>query len=249
MSGSGELQGRSAIVTGASRGIGLAIADALTREGASVVMTGRDPKAGEAAAQGLRERGANVRFVRADQGSDADWPAVVAAAEEGPGRFDILVLNGGTSSFNPIATTSLEQFRETTRVHLKGVFFGLKHGVEAFRRHGQGAAVAMVSSIVGQVGVAGFPGYAAAKSGVRLLAKAAALELGPEQIRVNSVHPGMIRTDMTAGFDEAAFAAAIPLGRFGEPGEVAQMVRYLVSDRGRFVTGAEMVVDGGWTTR
>jgi 3alpha(or 20beta)-hydroxysteroid dehydrogenase len=97
--------------------------------------------------------------------------------------------------------------------------------------------------------VVGFPGYAAAKGGVRLLAKSAALELGPEQIRVNSVHPGMIRTDMTAGFDEAALAPMMPLGRFGEPGEVGEAVLFLVSDRGRFVTGAELVVDGGWITR
>lgn len=237
------------MVTGASRGIGLAVAETLAHEGAAVIITGRDASRGAASAKSLRDRGCNVRFVQADQGAEADWSRVIDAAEAGPERFDILVLNAGDGTFNPIGTTSLQQFRDTTRVHLKGVFFGLKHGVAAFRRHGEGGAVAMISSIVGKIGVVGFPGYAAAKGGVRLLAKAAALELGPEQIRVNSVHPGMIRTDMTSGFDESALSQNIPLGRFGEPQEVAQMVRYLVSDRGRFITGAEMVVDGGWTTR
>lgn len=246
MSGSGELQGRSAVVTGASRGIGFATAEALACQGAAVVLTGRDRRAGEAAAQSLRDRGAKARFLQADQGSEAEWPRVISAAQDGPERFDILVLNAGGGAPNPIATTTLADFRETNRVHLKGVFFGLKHGVEGFRRHGRGGAVAMVSSIVGKVGVVGFPAYAAAKGGVRLLAKSAALELGPEQIRVNSVHPGMIRTKMTAGFDEAALAPMIPLGRFGEPREVAELILYLVSDRGRFVTGAELVADGGW---
>lgn len=237
------------MVTGASRGIGLATAEALAAAGAAVVLTGRDREAGEAAAQALRGKGGKARFVAADQGAEADWPRVIAAAEEGPERFDILVLNAGGGSPNPIASTSLAEFREINRVHLKGAFFGLRHGVDAFRRHGQGAAVAMMSSIVGKIGAPGFSAYAAAKGGMRLLAKAAALELGPEQIRVNSVHPGMVRTRMTEGFEEAAMAPMIPLGRFGAPQEVAASVLYLVSDRGRFVTGAELVVDGGWLAR
>ena len=237
------------MVTGAGHGIGLAIAHALAREGAFVVMTDLDPGRGEAAAEEVRSTGGSARFIAADQGDGAAWPAVIEAAESAVGRFDILVLNAGRAAPNPIATMSLEEFRETGRVHVRGVFLGLKHGVAAFRRHGQGGAVAMMSSIVGKVGVVGYPAYAAAKGGVRLLAKAAALELGPEQIRVNSVHPGLIRTGMTAGVDAAALAPMMPLGRIGEPREVADAVLFLVSDRGRFITGTEMVVDGGWIAR
>lgn len=241
-----ELQGRTAIVTGGTRGIGLAVARALAEAGAAVLVTGRDPDRGAAATEQL---GSSVRFVRADQGSEADWDGVMAAAGE---DLDILVLNAGISPPRSISDTTLEAFREIGRTNLKGAFFGLQRGVAAMRRRGQGGAIALMASIVGKIGVPGHAAYAASKGGLRLMAKAAALELGPEKIRVNSVHPGIIRTDMTAGFDEramAAMAAMAPLGRFGTPDEVARAVLYLVSDRGRFVTGAELVVDGGWISR
>ena len=209
----------------------MAVAEALAGAGAAVVITGRDAARGEAAAAGL---GSGVRYVRADQGSQADWDAVMAAAGE---RLDILVLNAGISPPNSIADTTLDAFREIGRTNLKGAFFGLQRGVAAMRRRGPGGAIALMASIVGKIGVPGHAAYAAA------------LELGPEKIRVNSVHPGIIRTDMTAGFDERAMAVMAPLGRFGAPEEVAKAVLYLVSDRGRFVTGTELVVDGGWIAR
>jgi len=239
LSAARELQGRSAVVTGGTRGIGLAIARALAQAGARVVVTGRDTSAAPTAVEG-------VQFVQADQGADADWPRVMAAVGDLPGRFDILVLNAGVSPFSPIVATTLPAFRDVMRTNLKGAFLGLKHGVAAMRGHGQGGAIAMVSSIVGKIGVAGVPAYAASKGGVRLMAKAAALELGPEKIRVNSVHPGLIRTRMTEGYDEAAMGPRAPLGRFGDPEEITSGVQFLVSDRGRFVTGTELVVDGGW---
>ena len=139
-----------------------------------------------------------------------------------------------------------EQFRALNVVKLKGPFLGLKHAAEAFRRHGEGGAVLLVGSIVGKIGVPNHTHYAAAKDGVRLMAKAAALELGPERIRVNSLHPGMTRTPMTAKFPDAAMAARIPLGRFAEPEETAAVALYAVSPRSAFMTGAELVVDGGW---
>jgi NAD(P)-dependent dehydrogenase (short-subunit alcohol dehydrogenase family) len=124
------------------------------------------------------------------------------------------------------------------------------------RKHGEGGAVVLLSSVAGKVGLPAHAHYCAAKGGVRLMAKAAALELGPEKIRVNSIHPGYIRTRMTenasratAGGEQATVAMSIPLGRAGEPGDIAQGALFLASPRGRFITGTELVIDGGWTAR
>lgn len=244
----GELAGKTAIVTGASRGIGAAIAKSFLRAGAGVVITGRNAKAGEDAASELSRFG-DVIFVKADHGSDADWAGTVAAALSRFGRLDILVANAGESRASPIAEMTLDDFREMNRTHLKGSFLGIKHAAEALRRHGEGGAIILMSSIVGLVGVPGLVHYSAAKGGIRLMAKAAALELGPEKIRVNSIHPGMIHTDMTARFSEAQFAENIPLGKFGEPADIANAAVFLAGPRGVFVTGTELVVDGGWIAR
>ena len=241
-----ELAGKSAIVTGASRGIGRAIAERFIEAGASVVITGLDRARGEAAATAL---GPDAHFVRADQGSDADWRNTVEAALSRFGRIDILVSNAGISAPAPAAEMTLEVFRETNRISLKGCFLGIKHVLAAMRRHGEGGSMILMSSIVGKIGVPGYIHYSAAKGGLRLRAKAVALELGPEKIRVNSIHPGMIRTDMTAGFPEAQMAPAIPLGKFGDPGDVADAALFLASPRGRFITGTELVIDGGWTAQ
>ena len=193
----------------------------------------------------IQGAGGQACFVAADQGDDGAWAGVIAAAEAF-GGLDILVANAGITNPKPITQMSLEDFRGVTNVNLKGVYLGLKHGVAAMRRTGRGGSVVLVSSIVGKVGVPGQAPYAAAKGGVRLLAKAAALELGPEHIRVNSLHPGMIATDMTAAFDEALLGPMIPLGRFGRVEEMAAAIHFLASDQSKFMTGAELVADGGW---
>lgn len=249
MSARGELAGRAAVVTGGTRGIGRAVAEALAKAGAVVLLTGRDAAVAEQAARELSVGGRRVEGMAADQGADADWAKVAARAEEAFGRLDIVVLNAGVSWAQPTAEMSLEDFRTLNRTNLKGAFLGLKHAVAAMRRGGRGGSVVIVSSIVGaKVGVQDHLHYAAAKAGVRLMGKAAALELGPEQIRVNTIHPGMTRTDMTAKFPPG-LEAMIPLRRYAQPSEIADAALFLAGDRSRFMTGAEIVIDGGWTAR
>ena len=240
-----ELEGRTAIVTGASRGIGRAIAARLAAAGAGVLITARNADAGEAAASALRAEGGRVSFIQADQALDADWVKTIGAAQEAYGPLDILVINAGVSASIATPDMSLAAFRALNETNLKGPFLGVKHACAAMRAHGHGGSIVLMSSIVGKIGVPDHIHYAASKGGVRLLAKATALELGPDKIRVNSIHPGMTHTDMIAGFPPE-FAMAIPLQRFGEPEEVADAALFLASDRSIFMTGAEIVVDGGW---
>jgi NAD(P)-dependent dehydrogenase (short-subunit alcohol dehydrogenase family) len=182
----------------------------------------------------------------ADHGSEPDWIVVVDRTLSKFGRVDICVPNAGVHSAIPTVDMPLEEFRRINRINLKGPFLGLKHGVAAMRKHGEGGSVILISSVAGKVGLPAHVHYCSSKGGVRLMAKAAALELGPENIRVNSIHPGAIKTRMTAFADEEATAKGIPLGRMGEPMDIAQAALFLASPRGRFITGAELVVDGGW---
>ncbi|MEO0448851.1 MAG: SDR family oxidoreductase [Pseudomonadota bacterium] len=241
-----ELSGQVAIVTGGTRGLGLACANKLVNAGAQVVITGMDQARGEAAAKSI---GPSAHFVRQDVSKSNEWPAVMStAAELGP--LSTMVANAGTSNFVPLESMDLKTFRALMEINLKGAFLSLKHAVAAMRDHGQGGSIIMMSSVMGRMSAPANVHYSGSKAGIRLMMKAAALELGAEKIRVNAILPGITHSDMTAGFDEDETAPTlIPMKRFGFADEIGDAVLFAASDRSRFMTGSELIVDGGLVAR
>ncbi len=245
----GELDGKVAVISGAGRGIGRAAAELLAQAGAAVTLMARTAAEGEEAAGAIRAAGGKALFVPADVAIEADWSRAMAETDKAFGRVDILVANAGISFPRGAMEMTLAEFKQMTDVNLKGTFFGVKHAAIEMRKHGQGGSMILVSSIVSKLGPPGYTHYAAAKGGVTLLAKSCALEFGAEKIRVNSLHPGLIRTAMTDIFPEQALAPMIPLKRFGLPEEMGKTILFMASDRSKFMTGAEIVADGGLITQ
>ena len=257
-----ELDGRVALVTGASRGIGAATARALAAAGARVIVTDLADTGGLA-----RELGGLAR--RQDVTSETDWAETVAFARREAGGLDILINNAGVLSrtLGPITEVSLEEWRRVHSVNVEGVFLGCKHAIPSLAERASqwagGSVIVNLSSVAGLVGFAGASCYGASKGAVRLMTKCLAIELAPLKIRVNSVHPGVIDTHM-GGEVVHGFAAAggvgdnearaqvdglHPLGHMGEALNIADAIVFLASDRAAFMTGAEMVVDGGLTAQ
>jgi len=244
----GRLDGKVALISGAARGMGECEARLFVREGAKVVLGDILDEQGRKVA---KELGANAAFVRLDVTVESDWQNAVAAAERMFGKLDILVNNAGIVRMAPLDETSLEAWNEVINVNQTGVFLGMKHAIPAMRRAG-GGSIINISSIAGLVGLANIPAYQASKGAVRLLTKNAAVQYAKDKIRVNSIHPGRIETPMTAPLDPARREMVLsmtPLGRDGKPEEVAYGVLYLASDEAAFVTGSELVIDGGFTAR
>ncbi|WP_040790579.1 SDR family NAD(P)-dependent oxidoreductase [Nocardia paucivorans] len=233
--------GRSAIVTGGARGIGAAIVRALAKEHIHVVAADLLEQEGTTLVESV---GPSAMFRRLDVTDEADWRRVIDEAEAWSGPLSILVNNAGIVGFGGIETETPTMFRHVVDVNLYGAWLGMHLAVPRMRAAG-GGVVVNVSSTAGLIGYAGLGGYVAAKWGMRGLTKAAALELGRADIRVCSVHPGPIRTPMTAEMDESVVEDQ-PLARFGEPEEVAAMVRFLITEA-TFSTGSEFVLDGGST--
>ena len=255
-----ELEGRIALVTGASRGLGEATARALAAEGARVIVTDLDDTSGLAAEIGGLSK-------RHDVTSESDWASVMDFAQNEAGGLDILVNNAGVFLSKPLAMTSLDEWRHVNAVNVEGVFLGCRAAIPMLTARAHlwrgGTAIINLSSVAGLVGSALAVCYNASKGAVRLMTKGLALELAPARVRVNSVHPGIIETDMGRGLvadfsaatgmgdneTRAQLAALHPLGDFGEPRHIADAVVFLASDKAAFVTGTELAVDGGFTAR
>jgi 3(or 17)beta-hydroxysteroid dehydrogenase len=236
-----------ALVTGGASGIGRATAARLADAGFRVVVTDVDP-AGQQVVTDI----AGALFVDHDVTDEASWERAIASVLDAHGRLDVLVNNAGISYVRAVTDTTLADWRALMAVNLDGVFLGTKHGVRAMRRHGDGGSIVNVSSASGLVGSPLSSAYCASKGAVRLFTKAVALECAAEAIRVNSVHPGAVRTPIWGKIGvspelEVAVGAASPLGRMAEPEEVADAIVYLASDAARYITGSELVIDGGFT--
>lgn len=237
----GRVDGKVALISGGARGMGAAHARALLAEGAQVVVGDILDDDGKALAE---ELGPAARFVHLDVTKPDQWKAAVATAVTQFGRLNVLVNNAGIVNGNTLQNFPLADWQQIIDINLTGTFLGMQAAVEPMIAAG-GGSIINISSVEGLRGSPGLYGYVASKFGVRGLAKAAALELAPHNIRVNSIHPGLIRTPMTAGIPEDFLQ--IPLGRGAEPGEVSACVVYLASDESSYSTGGEFVVDGGLT--
>jgi cyclopentanol dehydrogenase len=248
----GRVEGKVAVVTGGASnpGIGYATANLLAKEGASVVVTDCDFAGAQLCVKAIVDKGGKAIALRHDVGKEESWQAVVKQAESTYGRIDTLVNNAGIFVQTPsLEALELADWNRQIEVNLTGVFLGCKHVVPVMRKSG-GGSIVNLSSVAGLVGV-GSGAYGATKAGVGILSKSVGVCYAGENIRCNSVHPGLIHTNMNQLFFDKRpqkarhLLAGVPLGRRGEPRDVANMILFLASDESQYVTGAEFVVDGG----
>ena len=248
-----RLEGRVSLITGAASGIGRATAVRLASEGAIVVVTDVQDEAGEETVSALDAGDGDALYVHLDVTDEAGWQTAVERVLAERDRLDVLVNNAGLGDLAPIEETTLADWERTIAIDQTGVFLGMKSCAEALKASGHGSVI-NISSIFGTSGGFGTsPAYHAAKGAVRTLTKNIALHWATEGVRVNSVHPGFIRTpilDQAKGTEVwDAMTAMTPMGRLGEPEEIAAAVAYLASDDASFVTGLELYVDGGFIAR
>ncbi|MCZ0731447.1 glucose 1-dehydrogenase [Mycolicibacterium iranicum] len=239
----GRVDGKVALISGGAQGMGAEDARALIAEGAKVVIGDILDEKGQALADEINaETPDSIRYVHLDVTQADQWEAAVATAVNEFGKLNVLVNNAGTVALGQIGQFDMAKWQRVIDVNLTGTFLGMQASVEAMKADG-GGSIINISSIEGLRGAIMVHPYVASKWAVRGLTKSAALELGQYNIRVNSVHPGFIRTPMTKHFPDNMLR--IPLGRPGQPEEVATFVVFLASDESRYSTGAEFVMDGG----
>lgn len=249
----GRLEGKVALVTGGASvpGLGSATAQRFAEEGATVYISDRDAAGAERTAAAIRGAGGQAIALAHDVVSEADWDRVMATIESDHGKLDVLVNNAGIAVLRMLEDFTTDDWRLQNSVNLDSVFYGTKRAVKLMRKAGNGGSIINVSSVAGLFGVPGCSAYAASKGGVRLFSKVVALECAKDAIRCNTVHPGMILTNMqgVAQEDNAdnfdTTMALVPMGYMGAPLDIANMNLFLASDEARYITGAEFVVDGG----
>ena len=249
------LENKVALITGATSGIGREAALTFAREGAKVVVAGRRTERGEEVVRAIRTAGGDALFVRVDVTSASDLENLVAKTVESYGALHVAVNNAGVSlGFIPILDLPAEDYEKTFDVNVKGVWMAMRAELPAILRSG-GGSIVNIASIAGTRGVFGATLYGASKAAVIAMSQSAALELAQSKVRVNVLSPGPIVTDMLneafGGDEEVAkqFAGQVPVGRFGTVDEVAAGLVYLASDASSYVTGQNLLVDGGWTAR
>jgi len=248
----GRVQDKVILVSGGAMGMGRTHCELLAREGAQVIVSDMNAELGEQVAAGIRKAGGRAEFAPLNVTDEAQWKAVVDGAIARYGRIDVLVNNAGILLMKPVHETTTEEWDRVFNVNVRGCFFGIRAVVPAMQKAGAGSII-NISSIYGIIGAPSATAYQASKGAVRLMAKSCAVDLAPFKIRVNSVHPGVIDTPMTQDllsqpqFRDAALAMTLT-GRPARPEEVSQAVLFLASDESSYVVGAELVVDGGYTT-
>jgi 3(or 17)beta-hydroxysteroid dehydrogenase len=248
-----RLPGKVAIITGAAHGMGAQEAKLFAREGAKVMIADILEEEGKQLEAEITQAGGEAMFVRVDVTSEADWKRVVEATVARFGKLHILVNNAGLSSTSVADPMDTDGWRRIMEVNATGVFLGTKHAIPAMKQAG-GGSIVNISSIMGFVGgESGHPAYHASKGAVRIFTKATAVKYGPDGIRANSVHPGFMPPMRSARPRDAAALQTLvdqtPLRRTGKPIEVAYAVLFLASDEASFITGTELVVDGGFIAK
>ena len=249
-----RLSDKVALISGGARGMGAVEAELFAREGAKVVIGDVLEAEGHSTAQSIAAAGGEAVFLRLDVTSEDDWKAAVDLAVTRYGKLDILVNNAGVDGASMIEETTEAAWDRVMDINAKGVFLGTRYAIPEMQKAG-GGSIINISSQLGMVGMKeSSPQYQSSKGAVRLLTKSTAIQYAAEGIRANSVHPGPIVTPMTEPRRSdpsirEVMESRIPLGRYGEAEEVAYGVLYLASDESSFVTGSELVIDGGWTAQ
>lgn len=256
-----SLAGKVAMVSGAGRGIGAAVSEAMAAAGAAVLVTDINAENGRAVVKAITDSGGRAAFVQHDVVDEGQWQAAVAEAQAQFGSLDILVNNAGVETAALLTECTVEAFRSLMDINVTGVFLGMKHAAKVMK---PGASIINLSSVAGIIGTPAHIAYHASKGAVRTMTKAAAVELAKlgTGIRVNSIHPAIVDTEMGSNFiqdfvtlglapdyasAEADIKAAHLLGRYGTPDDIASAVIYLASEATSWMTGSELVIDGGFT--